>query len=65
MGYQFLSIGADVCMLHEGFTRVAAAFGRKPVAPAQRRDLDAEPSHPRPQALAKPVAPEILVETKH
>lgn len=33
-GYRFLSIGADVVMLTEGFAKVAAAFGRKPHAPA-------------------------------
>lgn len=30
MGYRFLSIGADVLMLAEGFAQIAAAFGRKP-----------------------------------
>ena len=34
MGYRFLSIGADVVMLTEGFAQVAAAFGRKPSRPA-------------------------------
>ena len=34
MGYQFLSIGADVLMLVEGFAQVAEAFGRKPSRPA-------------------------------
>jgi 4-hydroxy-2-oxoheptanedioate aldolase len=30
MGYRFLSVGADVLMLSEGFLQVAAAFGRQP-----------------------------------
>ena len=34
MGYQFLSLGADVLMLTEGFAQVAEAFGRKPSRPA-------------------------------
>ena len=31
MGYRFLVVDADVVMLSRGFTRVAAAFGRKPL----------------------------------
>lgn len=38
IGYQFLNIGADVCILAEGFATTASAFGRKPVGPVQRRD---------------------------
>jgi 4-hydroxy-2-oxoheptanedioate aldolase len=38
MGYRFLSIGADVCILAEGFAQVAAAFGRKPVGAVERRE---------------------------
>lgn len=34
MGYRFLSIGADVLMLSQGFAEVAAAFGRTPSQPA-------------------------------
>jgi 4-hydroxy-2-oxoheptanedioate aldolase len=34
MGYRFLSMGADVLMLSEGFAQVAAVFGRKPSDPA-------------------------------
>ncbi len=34
MGYQFLSIGADVLMLADGFAQVAATFGREPAGPA-------------------------------
>lgn len=42
MGYQFLSLDADVCILSEGFARTAAAFGRRPVGPVERADLAAE-----------------------
>ena len=34
MGYRFLSIGADVLMLSEGFAEIAAAFVHKPAGPA-------------------------------
>ena len=36
MGYRFLSMGADVVMLAEGFAQVAAAFGRTPIGPVER-----------------------------
>jgi 4-hydroxy-2-oxoheptanedioate aldolase len=36
LGYQFLSIDADVCILAEGFAKTAAAFGRRPVGPVLR-----------------------------
>lgn len=42
MGYQFLNLGADVCILSEGFARVAAAFGRRTVGPLERTDLATE-----------------------
>lgn len=42
MGYRFFSLGADVCILSEGFARVAAAFGRHPVGPLERTDITAE-----------------------
>jgi 4-hydroxy-2-oxoheptanedioate aldolase len=39
MGYQYLSLDADVCILSDGFARTAAAFGRRPVGPINRGDL--------------------------
>ena len=45
MGYQFLSLGADVCFLAEGFARVAAAFGRQRAKAVERSDIAGTQEH--------------------
>ena len=38
-GYRFLSVGADVLLLTEGFARLAEAIGARPAAAVERADI--------------------------